>query len=493
MERTNPPVARIIGSGIAGISAAIRLARKGYAVEVHEANTYPGGKLSQFRLGAYRFDAGPSLFTLPEHVEALFTLCGEQAADHFPYLKKDESCRYFWEDGTRLVAHSDPEAFALEAEKQLGEPAAHTRAHLALARTQYQATSGFFLERSLHSWRTYLRPAIFRTLAAVPSLGLTRTMDATHRKRFVSPHMVQLFNRYATFNGSSPYQAPGTLCMIPHLEFGVGTFLPKRGMVDITHSLVALAERQGVEFHYGHRVAQITYEGRCATGIRLESGEVLGAEVVVSNMDVTPTYRRLLPQLPAPEATLRAECSSSALIFYLGLDRLFPELNLHNILFSDQYEGEFQALFETKTLFPDPTVYINITSKDVPEDAPKGGENWFVMINAPSNDGQDWDALRHQAREAILAKIHRVLGVDIAPHIVEEDFLDPVRIESRTSSDRGALYGSSSNSAMAAFLRHPNRGSLKNLYFCGGSAHPGGGIPLCLLSGKIVGDAVPAA
>ena len=175
------------------------------------------------------------------------------------------------------------------------------------------------------------------------------------------------------------------------------------------------------------------------------------------------------------------------------MDRLFPELNLHNILFSDQYEGEFQALFETKTLFPDPTVYINITSKDVPEDAPKGGENWFVMINAPSNDGQDWDALRHQAREAILAKIHRVLGVDIAPHIVEEDFLDPVRIESRTSSDRGALYGSSSNSAMAAFLRHPNRGSLKNLYFCGGSAHPGGGIPLCLLSGKIVGDAVPAA
>ena len=174
------------------------------------------------------------------------------------------------------------------------------------------------------------------------------------------------------------------------------------------------------------------------------------------------------------------------------MDRSFPELDLHNILFSAYYAQEFEALFESKTLIDDPTVYINITSKDVPDDAPKGGENWFVMINAPADAGQDWETLRAQGRAAILAKIQRVLGVDVAAHIVEEDYLDPRRIESRTSSDRGALYGSSSNTAMAAFLRHPNHGPLKNLYFCGGSAHPGGGIPLCLLSARIVGEMVPA-
>lgn len=492
MEESKKPVARIIGSGIAGIASAIRLAQKGYEVHIHEANDYPGGKLSEFRLGDYRFDAGPSLFTLPQHVEDLFRLCGENPEEHFPYFKKDESCRYFWEDGKRLIAHSDPQKFAEEAESALGEPVQNTLDHLALAKKQYHATAGFFLERSLHRLRTYLRPAIFKTLAALPSLGLTQTMDRIHRRRFETTHMVQLFNRYATFNGSSPYRAPGTLCMIPHLEFGVGTFLPKRGMVDITHSLVALALRQGVQLHLSQPVQRIHYEGKRATGIALHSGAQFAADLVVCNMDVTPTYRRLLPGLSAPEATLSAERSSSACIFYWGMDRSFPELDLHNILFSAHYAQEFEALFESKTLIDDPTVYINITSKDVPDDAPKGGENWFVMINAPADAGQDWEALRAQGRAAILAKIQRVLGVDVAAHIVEEDYLDPRRIESRTSSDRGALYGSSSNTAMAAFLRHPNHGPLKNLYFCGGSAHPGGGIPLCLLSARIVGEMVPA-
>jgi diapolycopene oxygenase len=488
-----PAVAHIIGSGIAGIAAAIRLARKGYAVTVFEANAYPGGKLSEFQLGEYRFDAGPSLFTLPHLVEELFLLCGENPEEHFPYLKKDESCRYFWEDGTRLTAHAEPEAFASEAERVLGEPAAHTLEHIALAKKQYGATSGFFLERSLHDWRTYARPEVLKTLAAVPSLGLTSTMDRIHRKQFQTDKMVQLFNRYATFNGSSPYQAPGTLCMIPHLEFGVGTFLPKRGMVDITNSLVALAQRQGVVFRFGERVTAIRYEASRAKGLTLESGEETQADVVVSNMDVTPTYRRLLPALKAPEKTLRQERSSSAFIFYWGVRKRFPELNLHNILFSEDYPGEFKALFDTNELFPDPTVYINITSKDIPGEAPQDGENWFVMVNAPADYGQDWEALRAQVRASVLAKVERVLGVDVAPFIEVEDYLDPPRIQSRTSSDRGALYGSSSNSTMAAFLRHPNRGPLKNLYVCGGSAHPGGGIPLCLLSGKIVGEAVPQA
>ncbi len=482
------PTARIVGAGIAGIASAIRWARKGYAVHVHEANSYPGGKLSQFQLGDYRFDAGPSLFTLPFLVDELFTLCGEDPRDHFNYLKKTEECRYFWDDGTRLTAHSDPAEFAAEAERVLGEPAKHVRAHLDLARRQYEATKGLFLERSLHKASTYLRRDALPALAALPSLKLTQTMHAVHAQRFRSPKMVQLFDRFATYNGSTPYQAPGTLAMIPHLEFGFGTFVPYGGMVAITESLVALAERQGVQFHYGQRVKRILVENRRATGL-LVGGTELPADVVVSNMDVTPTYRRLLPDLKAPEKTLSQERSSSALIFYWGVRREFPELDLHNILFANDYEAEFRDLFEHKTLHSDPTVYIHITSKDLEGEAPAGGENWFVMINAPADYGQDWAAWRDTARASVLAKIERALGVDVAPFIEVEEVLDPPTIQSRTGSDRGALYGASSNNAMAAFLRHPNfHRQIPNLFFVGGSAHPGGGIPLCLLSAKIAAD-----
>ena len=482
------PTARIVGAGIAGIASAIRWARKGYAVHVHEANTYPGGKLSQFQLGDYRFDAGPSLFTLPFLVDELFTLCGENPRDHFNYLKKTEECRYFWDDGTRLTAHSDPSEFAAEAERVLGEPAQNVRAHLDLARRQYEATKGLFLERSLHKASTYLRRDALPALAAVPSLKLTQTMHEVHARRFRSPKTVQLFDRFATYNGSTPYQAPGTLAMIPHLEFGFGTFVPYGGMVAITESLVALAERQGVQFHYGQRVERIRVNGRRATGIQV-GGTELPATVVVSNMDITPTYRRLLPDLKAPEKTLGQERSSSALIFYWGVRREFPELNLHNILFANDYEAEFRDLFTHKTLHDDPTVYIHITSKDLEGEAPSGGENWFVMINAPADYGQDWASWRAKARASVLAKIERALGVDVAPLIEVEEVLDPPTIQARTGSDRGALYGASSNNAMAAFLRHPNfHRQIPNLFFVGGSAHPGGGIPLCLLSAKIAAD-----
>ncbi|MDX5348304.1 MAG: phytoene desaturase, partial [Hymenobacteraceae bacterium] len=215
------------------------------------------------------------------------------------------------------------------------------------------------------------------------------------------------------------------------------------------------------------------------------------ADVVVSNMDVVPTYRKLLPHLPAPEQTLQQPRSSSALIYYWGINRLFPQLHLHNIFFSDDYKKEFDHIFKQKSITSDPTVYINITSKYTPADAPAGCENWFVMVNVPHDEGQNWDNLIAVTRETVLNKLSKHLQTDLRQHIATEAVLEPRQIEQQTSSFGGALYGSSSNNKMAAFLRHPNFSSqVTGLYFCGGSVHPGGGIPLCLLSAKIVGDLV---
>lgn len=481
----------VIGAGIAGIAAAIRLAVKGYAVDVFEANTYPGGKLTTIDLlnpagDQYRFDAGPSLFTLPELVNDLFRLAGENPADYFDYIRLPEICRYFWDDGTRLTAWSDTEAFAQAVEETLGEPAAHVRDFLADSAFKYGITESLFLQDSLHKAGTWLNRRAFKGYLTIPRLGLFGTMNGANRRTFSNPKLVQLFNRYATYNGSDPYQTPALLNIIPHLEYNIGAYFPKKGMVDITNALTALARRLGVRFQFGTPVQRILVDNGKAVGV-----QVAGVEkrygVVVSNMDVTPTYRKLLADQPAPERTLKQPRSSSGLIFYWGIRRTFPELDMHNIFFSNDYRTEFDYLFNRRDrIYDDPTIYLNVTSKHKPDDAPAGCENWFILLNAPANEGQDWDTIIAETRQQVIRKLSHNLGVDVGALIECEAILDPRTIESRTSSAQGALYGTASNNRFAAFLRHPNFSSrIGNLYFVGGSVHPGGGIPLCLLSAKI--------
>ena len=482
----------VIGAGVAGLATAIRLSQQNYAVTVFEANAYPGGKLSAFTMGEYRFDAGPSLFTMPHFVDELFSLCGEDPTAHFNYIKKEEACRYFWEDGTALVAHSKTDAFATEVETKLGVPKKTLLAYLAKAKKKYDLTEKLFLQQSLHRWSTYFSLDTLKALWHIQSMEIGKSLDQVNREQLQEPHLVQLFNRFATYNGSSPYQTPGIMSLIQHLESHYGTFLPQGGMEQISQSLYRLAQRQGVQFHFDQKVDEILVANKKAVGVRVGTTKH-AADCVVSNMDVFPTYKHLLPTQKMPKNVAREERSSSAVIFYWGIKKTFPQLDLHNIFFSDDYPAEFRAIFETKELYDDPTVYVNITSKNEKKDAPEGGENWFVMINAPADHGQDWDALTDKLREKVLAKLSRQLGVELSAYIEEETVMRPPEIQAKTQSHLGALYGSSSNNKMAAFLRHPNFSKkINGLFFCGGSVHPGGGIPLCLLSAKIVSEQIGA-
>ncbi|WP_045689217.1 1-hydroxycarotenoid 3,4-desaturase CrtD [Hymenobacter sp. AT01-02] len=485
------PVA-IIGAGIGGIATAVRLALAGHRVTVFEAQESFGGKMHQLELpGGYRFDGGPSLFTLPHLVDELFQLAGRNPQDYFRYQRLDPITQYFFPDGTHLTAWADEERFAAEVEQKLNVPAPAVREFLGRSRRAYEATADTFLQKSLHKAKTYLSPDVLKALSALPTLGLTSTMHQRHQEAFPrEPRLVQLFDRFATYNGSDPYQAPATLSLIPHLEHGLGAFYPEGGIYAIAESLVKLASELGVQFRYQEPVVEILTAGPRVTGVRTTQ-DVYDMSLVVSNMDVVPTYRRLLPGRPAPERTLRQPRSSSALIFYWGIGRRFSELGVHNIFFSDDYKREFDAIFQQKTIADDPTVYINITSGHSPADAPPGHENWFVMVNVPHDQGQDWSALVQRTRQAVLSRLSYALGTNIEPLIRAEHVWDPPGIELRTSSFGGALYGSSSNNTLAAFLRHPNFSrQIDGLYFCGGSVHPGGGIPLCLLSARIVSDLI---
>jgi phytoene desaturase len=476
----------IIGAGIGGIASAIRLQNKGYAVQVLEKNEYPGGKLTQFRGNGFRFDAGPSLFTMPNLVTELFELSGKKSTDYFNYDQLEILCNYFYEDGTRISANADIAIFADEIERKTTDSAAQIKKHLKKSKFIYEATEEQFLNKSLHKIGSFLSIATLTSIVKLPFLNIFSSMNQVNESAFNDTKTIRLLNRYATYNGSNPYKAPGILNIIPHLEFELGAYLPKGGMHEITNSLVKLAKEIGVEFHFNQEVTRIQTQNNLVKGIETKEKNY-DAEIVVCNADIHTVYEKLLPSAKKLKKVDAQERSSSALIFYWGIDKNFPELDVHNIMFTEDYKTEFEHIFDSKTIYEDPTVYINITSKQIKEDAPKGKENWFVMINVPSVYGQDWDQMVAIARKNIIAKISRNLGEDIENHIVFEEKLTPQLIQDKTSSFKGSLYGTSSNSRFAAFFRHKNFSSqYKNLYFCGGSVHPGGGIPLALSSAKII-------
>jgi diapolycopene oxygenase len=483
----------VIGSGISGLAAAVRLQIKGYQTTVFEANDYPGGKLTQFSRDGFVFDAGPSLFTMPHLVDELFVLAGKKPADYFRYKKLDALCHYFFADGTRLIASADAEQFATHAAHATGVDRERVMKHLRKSRYIYNATADLFIGRSLHKAASYLRWDTFVSFLKLPFLHVFETMNGLNQRKLQNGKMAQLFNRFATYNGSDPYQAPGILNIIPHLEHHLGAYYPQGGMYSITKSIYGLACELGVTFRFQTPVTRILIKQGKVQEV-VAGGNRYAADVVACNMDVVLAYRKLMPDQPQPEKILKQERSSSALIFYWGIGACFPQLQLHNIFFSADYAEEFNAIFRNGTVSADPTIYINITAKEDPAHAPEGMENWFVMINVPSDAGQDWDQLIAQVRRSVLQKLSCHLNTDIEALIRTEDVLDPRAIASRTQSYKGALYGTSSNNRMAGFFRHPNFSSrVKGLYFCGGSVHPGGGIPLALSSAKIVDGLIQKA
>lgn len=478
----------IIGAGIGGLALAIRLANKGFKVTVFEKNSYPGGKLSEFKLNGFRFDKGPSLFTMPNLIDEITTLQG--SAHKFEYQKLDVITHYFYSDGTQLKASANLEDFAEEVHIKLKEKKETVLNHIKRNAFYFKTTEDLFLKQSLHQLKNFINLKTLKGILLAPFLGLTSTMHKKNEQTFSNPKTVQLFNRFATYNGSNPYKAPALMNMISHLEFNLGAYLPKTGMHQITTHLVELAKEAGISIKYNETVETLDV-GTNNRITSINSNDVsYPFDIVASDIDIHVLYKKLLPSSFTPKKLIQQEKSSSAYVFYWGINKEFRALGLHNILFSDDYKKEFDNLFSEQFPTDDPTVYINITSKYCKDDAPDGCENWFVMVNVPHNKNESI-SYTEAIRKNVVEKINRILKTDIEKYIVTESTLSPVDIETQTSSFGGSLYGNSSNNKFAAFLRHANfSSSIKNLYLVGGSVHPGGGIPLCLFSAKITSQII---
>ena len=483
----------VIGAGMGGLTAAIRLAGRGHAVTLVEQLDRPGGKMGEWRAGGFRFDTGPSVVTMRAVIERVFHDAGRKLEDYLDLMPVHPITRYHWRDGVTLDALQDEEAMCAEIARLDPREVDGYRRFMRYVAELHRAVSRPFLYSRQPGWRDLLR----LPLADVLRIDALRTMHQAIRAHFRDPHLIQLFSRFATYNGSSPYRAPATLNVIAHVEMAQGAWYPRGGVYQIALALERLARELGVALRYGSRVEKIEVTAGRVAAVLLADGSRLSADAVVANADVSDVYRCLLGEGPAArrgqQRAARLEPSCSGFVLLLGATRQTPRLAHHNIFFTDDYPAEFAAIFDRRIPPPDPTIYLCITSKTDPDHAPAGCENWFALVNAPYlSPGYDWerDGERYAAR---LKDVMRGWGLDPAPGgaPLVERALTPLHLQTMYGGNAGAIYGFSSNTRTAAFRRPNNRArEVAGLYFASGSAHPGGGVPLVMLSGMAAADCV---
>ena len=482
----------IVGAGIGGLSAAIRLAAAGRRVAVYEQNAVVGGKMGQIVQDGFRWDTGPSVITMRPAFEELFAAAGRRLDDYLTLLPVNPLTRYFYRDGTVLDATGDLSRMAAQIERLDPRDVEGYLDFLEYAARLHRITGPVFV---------YNKPPTLRTFLGVPPADMLRvdpwlTMDQAIRRRVHSPHLRQLLGRFATYVGASPYAAPATLSVIAHVELTGGVWYPQGGIYAIADAMQRLAVELGVQIHRGTPVTQIETAGGRAVGLRLKDGRRIPARVVLANVDVTTVYAQLLDPALAPrrlDQLQRTGTSCSGFVLLLGVEGEHPQLAHHNIFFNADYRREFTDIFAEGRPPQDPTVYVAITSKTDPSHALPGCENWFVLVNAPALGLQfDWATQAHAYRDLVFTTLGRY-GLDVRDRLHSEVMLTPHDIQRLTGAWRGALYGISSNQALNAFRRPHNRcPDVAGLYFAGGTTHPGGGVPMVTLSGKVAADMILA-
>lgn len=480
----------IIGGGIGGLSTAIRLRRRGWQVTLYEKNAQVGGKMSQITHAGYRWDTGPSVITMRHVFEELFAFAGATLEDYLTLLPLNPLTRYFYADGTRLDASAVLAEMATAIERLEPRDVEGYLAYLAYAARIHRITGDVFIYNQPPTLRSFARVPVHEWLKADP----LRTMQAAIESYVRSPYLRQLLGRFATYVGGSPYLAPATLNVIAHVELTGGVWYPKGGIYRIATALQKLAENLGVTIHVNHPITRIVTRNGKAIGIVDHNEQFVAANAVVSNLDVANTVNTLLDSEAMPTRLRRRLSdyapSCSGFIMLLGIEGQSSQLAHHNIFFSADYKREFDAIFHTLTPAQQPTLYACITCKTDPEHASTNHENWFLMANAPALSPQvDWQTYRQTYRELVLAQLKRY-GIDLTPRIRAEIVLTPQELAEMSGAWRGALYGASANSKWTTFRRPHNRSSIKGLYFVGGTTHPGGGVPMVMLSAKVTADLV---
>lgn len=486
----------VIGGGMGGLAVAARLAKKGHNVRLFEAGDRLGGKCQTERLGEFSFDTGPSLLTLPAVYRDLFIKTGKRLEHLLALEPVDPAFEYIFHDGVRIqfpnLSHNGTVAAITAA---LGASAGEDwHKLLERAESMWEASRESFIEGELRSIWPFIRRKNFikdlRTIAPWKSLrSLTKSYTT-------NPYLSRIIDRYATYTGSDPRKVPAVLLTIAFVEEAFGAWHVNGGLGSLGQALGNRIADLGVSIDLNSAVKSVRVEDGIATGVFLADSSFVSADIVISNADATHLYNDLVGEerlARKPRKSLkRATPSLSGFSLQLGL-KGWSELNHHTVYFPENYDDEFDAIFKRNEPPADPAIYI-CNPRDQKMVPSEDFESWFVLINAPRHEpgrGTDWDApgFKESYAETIIDKLESK-GLVIRDRLCEMSIRTPADLEREYLAPGGSIYGSSSNGLRSAFLRARNRSPIKNLYCVGGSAHPGGGLPLVALSAEIVAAAI---
>jgi phytoene desaturase len=486
------PTALVIGAGLGGIAVAARLARQGYAVTVLEKNATPGGRCGQLLHEGHRFDIGPTLLLMPEVVAETYAALDARMDEHLELRRVDPTYRIHFDDGTMLALTGDLQA--LQAQVEAIEPGSFDGLlrYLTEGQHHYRHALQHFVGRNFTSLPAYFSPQNLREV--IFHLHAFRKHYARMGRYFRHPRLKAAFTFQDMYLGLSPFAAPATYSLLPYTELADGVWFPIGGMYRLVESLVAIAEAHGVHFSYSAPVTQIIVNGNRATGVLLADGSRLDADVIVANADLPYVNRCLLPDAQAAGRLEHLHYTCSAIMFYWGVDTVYPQLGPHTVFLAGDYRAGFERIFRDHALPLEPSVYVHAPARIDPSAAPPGKDTLLALVPVGHlDDGavQDWDGWQAHARAAVLRRLAAVGAADLDRHVTVEITYMPRDWRNQYNLARGAAFSLSHNVLQVGYLRPHNRHRrYGNLYFVGGSTHPGSGLPMVLLSARLTTERI---
>lgn len=481
----------VIGAGLGGIATAARLAQKGFQVTILEKGKKAGGRCGRLVKDGHTFDTGSTLFVLPRIYEKTFADLGEQMQDHLDLSRIDPTYHIHFADGARLALTSDQKAMQAQLEEL--EPGSFRafQEYINEGKSHYELAVPQVVERNFRN------PFEFFTLK---NLVLFFRLKAHLRHYahvghfFQDPRLRIAFTFQNLYMGTNPFEAQAVFSLLQYSEFTHGIWFPRGGMYRVIEAFKAIAEKWGVKFVFDTPVAAIDVEDHRATGVTLDGGERLRADVVVANADLPYVYQELLPADGMTSRLKRLKYGCSALMFYWGVDRRYPQLGPHNLFFAEDIRASFDPIFKDFTLVEDPHFYVYAPVRADPSAAPDGHDTIVVGIPVGClNDSEsiDWSAILERMRTVVLERLRSIGMVDLADHIKFELTRTPQDWQDHLNLVKGSTHGLSHQLLQLGYLRPSNRHRrYRNLYFVGASTHPGTGLPTVLVSAQLVAERI---
>jgi phytoene desaturase len=490
----------VVGSGLGGLAAACTLAARGYAVTLCERNSWVGGKAAVLAEQGFRFDMGPTILTIPGVLKRIFAEAGRELESALDLVPLDPQWRSFFSDGTTLDLVADVgemKAILDGYAPGTGSGAGYAR-FMELSQRLHRLSNDFFFWRSVGGMKDMFDPRRSMTLSVVKEvLGMRpgHTVAGTVRSFVSDERAAQMLDHFTQYVGSAPDASPAVLCGIAHMQSNDGVWYPRGGTGAVPRALSSLAIDLGVDIRTRTPVRRIVAANGRVTGVETDQGEFIPAAAVVSNSDSVRTHRELVDG-PASQRFLhrrKYEPACSGVVLYLGLDKRYEQLIHHNFVFSEDPHEEFESIYRRGEPAPDPTCYVCAPAVTEPEVAPPGGEALYVLVHTPYlRPHHDWSKMFAPYRRRIIEKLEQTAGLkDLEKHIVFERSLTPQDINDRYHVLDGAIYGLASHGRFLGAFKPANRSpDIAGLYLAGGSAHPGPGMPMVMMSGWIAADCV---